>query len=177
LNRAEKTEVIERLNRTFSQHPHVVLATFQRLTVNQANDLRRRIRGVGGQYQVIKNRLARRAAAGTGAEPLASRFTGPCGVALHESDPVALAKVLAEFAKDNPQLELLAGLVDARDVIDAAGVKTLATLPGLPELRAQLLALILTPATTLVRLLSTPGSRLARAIDARREKLEAGAAG
>jgi large subunit ribosomal protein L10 len=77
--------------------------------------------------------------------------------------------VLSEFAKENPQVELRAGVVDAAELLDTAGVKTLASLPGLPELRAQLLALIQTPATTLVRLLSTPGSQLARVIDARRE--------
>ena len=174
MNRAEKTEVIERLHESFERSPHAVLTTFSRLTVNQANELRRRIRGAGGTYRVIKNRLARRAAAGTGAEGLAPRFTGPCGLALHESDPIVLAKVLSEFAKDNPQVELLAGLVDAREVIDAAGVQRLASLPGLNELRAQLLALILTPATTLVRLLNTPGSQLARALDQRREKLGQG---
>jgi len=176
VNRTEKTQAIERMNESFARNPHVVVASFHRLTVNQANDLRRRVRGIGGQYRVIKNRLARRAAAGTGAEALASRFTGPCGVALHESDPIALAKVLSDFSKENPQVELLAGLVDAREVIDAAGVQRLAALPGLQELRAQLLALIQTPATTLVRLLNTPGSQLARAVDQRREKLGGGAA-
>ena len=176
MNRAEKTENIERMHGSFERSPHVVLTTFNRLTVNQANDLRRRIRGAGGSYHVIKNRLARRAAAGTGAEGLAARFRGPCGVALHESDPIALAKVLSDFAKDNPQVELLAGLDDARDVIDGAGVQRLAALPGLNELRAQLLALILTPATTLVRLLNTPGSQLARALGQRSEKLGDGGA-
>jgi large subunit ribosomal protein L10 len=172
LNRAEKTAAIDRLSQDFSRHPHLVLATFQRLTVNQANELRRKVRGVGGRYQVIKNRLARRAAAGTGAESLAPRFRGPCAVAMHESDPIALAKVLADFAKDNPQIELAGGVVDAKVTLDAEGVRRLATLPPLPELRAQLLRVIQSPATTLVRLLSTPGTQLARAIDARREKLQ-----
>jgi large subunit ribosomal protein L10 len=141
------------------------------LNVNQANELRRKVDSVGGRYQVIKNRLAKRAAAGTCVEPLSGMFTGPCAVALHESDPVALAKALAEFAKDNPQLQLCGGVVDAREVMDAAAVKQLATLPGLPEVRAQLLSLIVGPATSLVRLLGTPGGQLARAVEARREKM------
>jgi len=170
VNRAEKTAFVEQLNQKLGASPHVILAGFRGLSVNQANELRRRIEQVGGSYQVIKNRLAKLAVQGTASEPLSAHFEGPCALATHESDPVALAKALADFAKDNAQLELQAGLVDAKDVIDAAGVKQLASLPGLPELRAQLLALIQTPATTLVRLINTPGSQIARVIDARREE-------
>jgi large subunit ribosomal protein L10 len=175
MNRTEKVNVIGELNEAFLEAPHVVLTRFSGLSANQANDLRRRIERAGGRYMVLKNRLAKRAAAGTSVERLMDRFTGPCGLAAHATDPVVLAKTITEFTKDNPQLELLAGIVDAREVIDARAVKTLATLPGLPEIRAQLLAMIQTPGTTLVRLLATPGGQLARALDARREKLEGAA--
>jgi len=171
VNRAEKTAAVERMNAEFQKTPHVILASFRGLTVNQANELRRKVDSVGGRYQVIKNRLAKRAAVGTTVEPLADLLTGPCAVALHESDPVGLAKALAEFAKANPALELRGGVVDAREVMDADAVKRLATLPGLQELRAQLLSLIQGPASGLVRLLNTPGGQLARAVDARREAL------
>jgi len=170
--RADKTAAVERMNADFQKTPHVILASFRGLSVNQANELRRKVDSVGGRYRVIKNRLAKRAAAGTSAEPLTDLLSGPCAIVLHDSDPVALAKALAEFAKANPQLELRGGVVDAKDVVDAAAVKHLATLPGLDELRAQLLALILEPATGLVRLLNTPGGQLARAVDARRETLD-----
>ena len=91
-------------------------------------------------------------------------------------DPVVIAKVVTEFAKETPALKLVAAVIDGKDlVLGEAGVKTLSTMPGLPELRAQLLALVNTPATMLVRLIGTPASQLARAIDARREKLEGGA--
>jgi large subunit ribosomal protein L10 len=172
VNRAEKIELVEQLNQEFSTKPHIVLASFKGLTVNQANALRRKISGIGGAYRVIPNRLAKRAAAGTGAEGLSSSFSGPCAIATHQDNPVALAKAIFDFAKENPQVEMLAGLVDAREVIDQAGVKQLASMPSLPELQAQLLALIQTPATTLVRLLGTPGSQLARVLDARREQQE-----
>ena len=79
---------------------------------------------------MVKNRLAKRAAAGTPLEPLQARLTGPCAVATHPSDPVELAKVMTGFAKDNPQLEVVAAVVDAQQVLDAAGVKQLAALPG-----------------------------------------------
>lgn len=176
MDRQQKVAHIESLSRTFAEHPHVILAGFNGLTVTQAVELRRRVREAGGSYRVIKNRLAKRAAQGTAMEPLAAELTGPRSIAYHKDDPVALAKALADFAKDNPQLELLAGLLDSREVLDAAGVKALAALPGLNELRAQLLALIQTPATQLVRLLGTPGTQLARVIDGRRKQLEGGGA-
>jgi len=174
VNRADKNETIDKLHQNFSTVPHMLLATFRGLTVNQANELRRKVGDAGGQYRVIKNRLAKRAAAGTAIEAISDQFSGPCAIAGHESDPVALAKALAEFAKDNPQLELLAGVVDSKAVLDAQGVKALASLPGLPQLRAQLLSLINTPATTLLRLVNTPGTQLARVVDARREQLDSG---
>ena len=169
MNRADKIATVERLNRELSETPHVIVATFNGLSVNQANDLRGRVRAAGGRYQVIKNRLTKLAVKGTPAEGLAESLSGPCALATHESDPVALAKALADFVKDNEQLQVLAGVVDGKDLVDAAGVKYLSSLPGLPELRAQLLALIQTPATTLVRLINTPAGQLARVVDARCE--------
>lgn len=171
MTRDEKTALVEVMTETFRNTPHIILTSFQGLTVNQATNLRRRIRGAGGRYIVIRNRLAKRAAAGTAVEPLASRFQGPCAVATHGSDPVVLAKTLVDFSKENPQLEFLAGLIDSRSVVDPAGVKQLASLPGLDGLRAQLLALIQTPSTMLARVVGTPARQLARVIDARREQL------
>lgn len=175
MNRSEKVSAIGEMNQAFLKAPHVVLTRFSGLTANQANDLRRRLERAGGRYLVLKNRLAKLAAAGTSVERLMEHFTGPCALAAHETDPVLLAKTLAEFNKENPQLELLAGIVDAREVIDARAVKYLASLPGLSEVRAQLLAMLQTPAATLVRLLATPAGQLARALDARREKLDGAA--
>lgn len=175
MQRTEKVALVERLNRYFQETPHAVVTTFRGLSVNAANDLRSRVRSAGGHYQVVKNRLARRALVGTDAEPLAEHLTGPCAVAGHPSDPVALAKALAEFAKDNPQVELVAGVVDGRQVLDVAGVKELATMPSLPELQAKLLALLNTPGTMLLRLVNTPGSQLAQVMQARADQLGEGA--
>ncbi len=176
MNRDQKNAAIASIAEDFQKTPHVFITDFKGLTANQSADLRRKIRAAGGSYQVVKNRLAKRASAGTAAEKLTSQLVGPCGLAAHATDPVGLAKVLADFNKDNPQLRLVAGVVDGRDVVDAEGIKVLSKLPGLPETRAQMLALIQTPATMLVRLLKTPGGQVARALDARREKLEAGSA-
>jgi large subunit ribosomal protein L10 len=172
VNRVEKTAFIEEMHESFSGTPHLILASFRGLNVNQATVLRSRVRRAGGRLRVIKNRLAKRAAAGTPAESLVEWFEGPCAIATHATDPVSLAKALADFCKENPQLELLAGLVDAKEVLDVKGVKRLASLPALPELRAQLLCLIQTPATQLVRLLGTPGTQVARVLDAHRDRQE-----
>lgn len=162
------------MNEIFSTTPHVLVASFNGLTVNQANELRGRVRKAGGSFEVIKNRLAKRAATGTPMESLAEHLTGPCAIATHPDDPVGLAKTLTEFAKQAPQLELRHGVIESKDLLDLEGIKQLASLPGLPELRAQLLCLIQTPATMLARLLGTPGTQLARVVDARREAEEQG---
>lgn len=166
---SDKVKLVESMGEVFASTPHVILASFSGLGVNQANELRAKVREAGGSYRVIKNRLAKRAAAGTPIEPLAESFSGPCALIWHADDPISIAKTLTDYAKANPQIELQAAVIDAKDVLDQAGVKQLATMPGLPELRAQLLALFQTPATTLVRLLGTPGTQLARVIDAHRE--------
>jgi large subunit ribosomal protein L10 len=173
VNRTEKAAHVESMVEVFRKNPHLVLTDFKGLTSNQSNELRRRVRAAGGTFHVLKNRLARRAAEGTAVDKIQARLVGTCGLAGHPNDPVAIAKVVTDFVKDNPQLKLVAAVIDSRDVLDGdAGVKALSTMPGLPELRAQLLALINTPATMLVRLLNTPAGQVARAIDARREKLE-----
>jgi len=174
VNRTEKTTVVESLAERFRATPHVILADYKGMTAGQSTDLRRKIRSVGGTYIVLKNRLARRGAEGNAVGKIADRLKGTCGLAAHASDPVALAKVVSEFAKEIPQFRLLACVVDSKDVYGPEGIKQLATLPGRQELRATLLALINTPATQLVRLLNTPAGQMARAIDARREKLEGG---
>lgn len=172
MNREQKVAAIERMKLSFGQMPNIMLARFRGLTVNQSTELRSKIRAAGGTYAVIRNRLARRAAAGTPAEELIHRLDGPCAVVAHESDPVELAKALSDFAKKNPQIEMVAGLIDAQELVDEKGLVQLASLPSLPELRQQLASLIASPATSLVRLLNTPGGQLARVVDARREKLE-----
>lgn len=172
MKRTEKVETVERLGGAFRASPHAILAGFSGLSVNQATVLRRRVREAGGTYQVVKNRLAKRAAVGTPVDKVAESLVGPRAVALHESDPVALAKALVGFAKENPQVELVAGVVDAEQVLGPEELKALAELPGLDELRARLLAVVQEPARRIARLLGTPGTGLARALSARRDQME-----
>jgi large subunit ribosomal protein L10 len=172
MNRTEKQELIDELHRELQSSPHAVLVDFRGLSVPAATEFRKRMRASGSRYRVVKNSLALRAAKGTALERIESKFEGATGIAYSGEDPVALAKVLMDFAKDHPALSVKAGVVSGSQVLDAEGVKALSTMPGLPELRARLLGLLQAPATQLVRLLGTPGNQLARVMKAHQEKLE-----
>jgi len=172
MNRTEKQQLIEELHKELEASPHAVLVDFRGLSVPAATEFRKRMRASGSRYRVIKNSLALRASKGTPLERLEAKFEGTTGIAYTGDDPVALAKVLMEFARDHPALSVKAGVVSGTQVLDAAGVKALSTMPGLPELRARLLGLLQAPATQLVRLLGTPGERLARVVKAHQDKLE-----
>jgi large subunit ribosomal protein L10 len=172
VNRTEKIAEVEYLKGEFKNATNAFLVGFSGLSVLQADELRQKVREAESSFRVVKNRLAKRALAGSPLESLADSFTTSTAVAYNDNDPVGLAKALADFAKDNPALTLRTGIIDGRDVLDTDGIERLAKLPSMPEMRAQLLSLISTPATQLVRLLGTPTTELARVIDARRIKLE-----
>jgi large subunit ribosomal protein L10 len=172
MNRTEKKQLIDELHKELESSPHAVLVDFRGLSVPAATEFRKRMRASGSRYRVIKNSLALRAAKGTALERLEAKFEGTTGIAYSADDPVALAKVLVEFAKDHPALSVKAGVVSGSQVLDAAGVKALSTMPGLAELRARLLGLLQAPATQLVRLLGTPATQLARVVKAHQDKLE-----
>jgi len=172
MNRTEKKQLIDELHTELESSPHAVLVDFRGLSVPAATEFRKRMRASGSRYRVIKNSLALRASKGTALERLEAKFEGTTGIAYSGDDPVALAKVLVEFAKDHPALSVKAGVVSGSQVLDAAGVKALSAMPGLAELRARLLGLLQAPATQLVRLLGTPGTQLARVMRAHQDKIE-----
>jgi large subunit ribosomal protein L10 len=172
MNRTEKKQLIDELHKELAASPHAVLVDFRGLSVPAATEFRKRMRASGSRYRVIKNSLALRASKGTALERLEAKFEGTTGIAYTGDDPVALAKVLVEFAKDHPALSVKAGVVSGSQVLDAAGVKALSTMPGLAEMRARLLGLLQAPATQLVRLLATPATQLARVVQAHHDKLE-----
>jgi len=172
MNRTEKQAMVEELHRELEKSPHAVLLDFKGLSVPAATEFRRKVRAAGSRYRVVKNSLALRAAKGTALERLESKLEGTTGIAYTGDDPVALAKVLMDFAKDNPELSVKAGVVDGSQMLDADAVKALSAMPGLPELRARLLGMLQAPATQLVRLLGTPASQLARVLKAHQDKLE-----
>jgi large subunit ribosomal protein L10 len=172
MNRTEKQQLIEELHTEFGRSPHAILVDFRGLSVPAVTEFRRKVRLAGSRYRVVKNTLALRAVKDTPLAGLAAKFDNTTGVAYTGTDPVALAKVLVDFAKDHPQLVVKAGWVAGSQMLDADGVKALSTMPSLPELRARFLGLLQAPATRLVRVLNAPATQVARVLKAYQDKQE-----
>jgi len=172
MNKTEKQALVDDLHKEFGRSPHAILVDFRGLTVPAVTEFRRKVRASGSRYRVVKNTLALRAVKDTPLEALGPKFDNTTGVAYTGTDPVALAKTLIDFAKDNPALVVKGGLVSGSQMLDAEGVKALSTMPSLPELRSKLLGMLMAPASQLVRLLNTPASQMARVLKAHGEKLE-----
>ena len=168
---SEKIEAVETLSGKFSTAPLAILADYRGLTVEKLTDLRRQMRAADGEFLVAKNTLAKLAVKDTSSDVISPLLSGPTGFALGYGDPVAVAKALDSFAKDNEELELKGGVFEG-EYLEPAQVKRLASMPGRDELRAKLLALLSTPATQLVRVLNAPGQQLAQVLDARKRQLE-----
>jgi large subunit ribosomal protein L10 len=174
LTRTQKEEQVSELNEKFSRAKSVYVADYRGLNVAAADNLRQRIRKGGAgdfEYRVAKNSVLRRASADLDVAGLVSHFEGPTAVAISFSDPVGLAKILSDFAKDHEVFELKGGLVDG-EVIDTAQIAALAKLPSMDALRGMIIGLLLAPATKLVRLIAEPGAQLARLVEARRAQQE-----
>jgi large subunit ribosomal protein L10 len=170
LKRPQKETFVEGLRADFAKSQHAILVDFRGITVPAVTEFRRKIRQSGGSYKVIKNTLAVRALVGTPLEGLKDSFVKTTAIAYCDTDPVALAKVVVDFSKDHPQIVVKSGVVSGSQMLDANGVKALSAMPGLPELRAQLLGLLQAPASKLVRLLNTPAQQMVRVLKAHEEK-------
>jgi large subunit ribosomal protein L10 len=164
MDRAQKQETVAALKRTFNETNVVVVTRNLGLSVAQSTSLRNRMREAGAAYKVTKNTLALIALEGTRYAPLSELLTGPTALAT-SSDPVAAAKAAVDFAKTNDRLEIVGGAM-GETMLDVAGVKALAALPSLDELRARIVGLIQAPATKIARTISEPGAQLARVIGA-----------
>jgi large subunit ribosomal protein L10 len=171
VDRSQKSSQVTSLRERLDGATLVVITRQSGLTVAESTDLRRRMMKAGAGYKVTKNRLARLALEGTKFTELASMFTGPTAVAL-SVDPVAAAKVAVEFAKSNEKLEIVGGALNSQ-ILDAAGIKALATLPSLDELRGKLLGMLQTPATRIAGVLQAPAGQLARVLRAKADQGEA----
>jgi len=169
LTRAQKEEQVADLKEKFGRASCVYLADFRGLDVNAAHELRSKLHSEGGadyEYRVTKNTVLRFAAGDTVVEDIAEHFQGPTAIAISYGDPVGLARVLMNFAKDHAVFTLKAGVLEG-NVVDAAAIEKIAKLPSLDHLRSMLIGLIQAPATKLARLLSEPGAQLARVLGAR----------
>jgi large subunit ribosomal protein L10 len=143
--RSEKQQDLDKLKTELTKVSTVILTTFQGITVENDTKLRRAVQAAGGKYQVVKNTLAERAAAGTSAEGLLKNLSGANSIAFTNTDPVALAKALTKIAKDVPAFQFRAGLVEGR-VISIAEIQQLANLPSKEELISKVMFLLNAPA-------------------------------
>ena len=171
MDRAEKRELVSTLNTVFTNTGVLVVAHYAGLTVAQMSALRRQMRAAGGTVKVAKNRLAKIALEGTDVAHVAPLLKGPT-VLVYSQDPVAAPKVAVEFAKANEKFVILGGAFGATS-LNTDGVKALATLPSLDELRAKLIGLIQAPATKIAQLSTAPAAKLARVFGAYANKDEA----
>jgi large subunit ribosomal protein L10 len=170
LNRTEKEEVISKLHEKMAKAKAAILAEPRGLNVATVTELRKKFREAQIDYKIVKNTLAQRAAKGTPVEALADKFVGPTALIMSYSDVVAPAKIVVDFAKDRENFAIRTAVVEGK-VIDANGVKALAKMPGLQELRATIAMMIAQPATKLARMIGTPGQQLAQVVNARKEQL------
>ena len=164
MDRAQKAEAVAELKQTFSEVGVVVVTRNLGLTVAQSTQLRTKMREVGASYKVSKNKLAKIALDGTDYLSLGDLLTGPVGLA-SSIDPVAAAKVVVDFAKTNDKLEIVGGSMGAT-ALNVEGVKALATMPSLDELRAKIVGLIQAPAQKLASITQAPAGQLARVFGA-----------
>jgi large subunit ribosomal protein L10 len=167
LTKQEKAVRIEEVSAMVAQAKAIVVAEYRGLDVDSVTRLRKQARGQGVQLRVLKNTLARRAVSGTPFAVLSDRLVGPLVYGMGP-DPVAVAKVLSSFAKDNEKLVVKAGAM-ANFVMDEKGVKALATMPSREELLAKLMATMQAPAAQFVRTLNEVPSRLVRTLAAVRD--------
>jgi large subunit ribosomal protein L10 len=162
--KSDKEKDLEALKKDFEKAQNIFVTGFEKLTVQQDYELRKTIRGAGGNYKVVKNNLAEKAAQGTPAESVLSNLAGMTSLAYTSKDPVALAKALTGYAKANPTFTFKAGLVEGR-AIDVRSIQDLANLPSREEILAKVLFLIQASAQRLVTALGGVGRNLAVVVD------------
>ena len=164
MDRSQKTDAVAQLNQVFNEAGVVVVTRNLGLSVADSTELRAKMREVGATYKVAKNRLAKIALKDTDYAGIEEYLSGPTALAYSE-DPVAAAKAVVEFAKTTDKIEIVGGSMGATK-LDEAGVKALASMPSLDELRGKIVGLVNAPATKVVQLVNAPASKLARVFGA-----------
>jgi large subunit ribosomal protein L10 len=160
VTRAKKKEQVEKLGSDLKNVSSVIVATYTKQTVAKDFELRKTLRSTGAKYRVVKNTLAERAGKGTRIEEALKNLQGVTSIAYTSGDPVALAKVLSKYAKDNPEFTFKAGVVEGR-VVTIKEIEALATLPSKEELYSKLLYLLSAPSQRLVTAMNAVGRNLA----------------
>ena len=160
MDRSQKADLVAELKNVFTETSVVVVTRNLGLSVAQSTELRLKMRDAGAQFKVAKNRLALIALEDTRYQPIGDLLKGPTALAT-SGDPVAAAKVAVDFAKTTDKFEIVGGAM-GDTVLDVNGIKALAALPSLDELRATIVGLIQAPATKIARTVNEPGAQLAR---------------
>ena len=171
LDKAQKSELVTALNEVFSNTSVVVVAHYSGLSVTEMTDFRGRAREAGAKVKVAKNRLAKLALEGTEISGISDLFAGPTCIA-YSDDPVAAPKAAVNFAKENEKLVILGGTMGTT-ALDPKGVKSLASLPSLDELRGKLVGLLQAPAGKIAQVVNAPAGKLARVFSAKGSQSEA----
>ena len=164
MDRTAKSEAVTALGEVFKTTKVVVVAHYSGLTVAQMQTLRRQMRQAGASVKVAKNRLAKIALEGSDVASIASLLKGPAVIA-YSGDPVAAPKVAVDFAKANEKFVILGGAM-GKTTLDPNGVKALAALPSLDELRGKIVGLLVAPATKIAQLANAPAAKVARVVQA-----------
>ena len=164
MDRSQKAESVAQLNATFNEVSVVVITRNLGLSVAQSTQLRTNMRNAGATYKVAKNRLAKLAIKDTQYEGIGEYLTGPTAIAT-SVDPVAAAKAVVDFAKTTDKIEIVGGAMGSQ-VLNADGIRALASMPSLDELRAKLIGLVQAPATKIAQLSTAPAAKLARVFGA-----------
>ncbi|WP_435200409.1 50S ribosomal protein L10 [Qipengyuania sp. 902] len=164
MDRSQKADAVAQLSDVFNQAGVVVVTRNLGLTVAQSTELRTKMREAGASYQVAKNRLAKLALKDTDYAGIEEFLSGPTALGYSE-DPVAAAKAVVEFAKTTDKIEIVGGSMGA-NVLDEAGVKALASMPSLDELRGKIVGLVNAPATKIAQVVNAPAAKLARVFGA-----------
>ena len=168
MDRSQKADAVAALNATLNESGVVVVTRNLGLSVAESTELRGKMREVGASYKVAKNRLAKLALTDTDYVELGDMLSGPTALAT-SSDPVAAAKAAVEFAKSNDKLEIVGGSMGG-EMLDEAGVKALASMPSLDELRGTIVGLVNAPATKIAQVVTAPANKLARVFGAQGAK-------
>ena len=167
--RPEKTNIVSDLSEKLKRSPFVIVTDYQRMKVANFSELRSRLAPTGAEMHVVKNNFLKRAMADSGFPDVSDQLVGQTAIVTGENDVAPVAKIFKTFATEFKIAAVKIGCID-RAVLSTAELETLAELPPRETLQAQLLGLLLSPATRLVRLLNEPASALARLLKAKAEK-------
>src|SRR5881392_1131850 len=167
--RPEKASIVSDRAEKFNRSAFVLVTDYQRMKVDQFGDLRNRLGPTGAELRVVKNSFLKRAMSDSGLPDVAQKLTGQTAIVTGQQDVAPVAKILKTFGAEFKTAAVKLGVVD-KSVLSAQEIETLAELPSREVLLAQLLGLLLSPATKLVRLLNEPAASLARLLNAKAQK-------